>query len=124
MRRLHALAAVLLLGLLPAAVLAADRVPRPHVEVDRNTTCVLPAEQMRREHPNLLKHRRDVTVHQGVRGGGNALTACIDCHAGRSGTVTGHKDAFCESCHAYAAVKLDCFDCHQPRRESKVASRR
>ncbi len=122
MRLLRALAALAVL--LPAAVPAADRVPRPHVEVDRSTTCVLPAAQMRREHPDLLKHRRDVTVHQGVRGGGNALTACVDCHAGKTGTVIGHKDAFCESCHAYAAVKLDCFECHQGRRDAKVASQR
>jgi hypothetical protein len=25
------------------------------------------------------------------------------------------KDGFCQECHAYAAVKLDCWDCHQPK---------
>lgn len=121
MRLVHA--AVAALVLLPAALAAADRVPRPRVEVDKSTTCVLPAAEMRREHPNLLKHRRDRTVHEGVRGGGNALAACIDCHAGKAGgDVAGGPDAFCQSCHTYAAVKLDCFECHQSRRERKVAT--
>jgi hypothetical protein len=107
MRFVHAFAALLVLmpGLLPALLPGS-------------------AAEMRREHPNLLKHRRDRTVREGVRGGDNALTACIDCHAGKAGgDVIGGPDAFCQSCHSYAAVKLDCFECHQSKREPEVATR-
>jgi hypothetical protein len=40
--------------------------------------------------------------------------------------VTGGKlsgqTGFCEGCHSYAAVKLDCFDCHQPKAGYKAAA--
>jgi hypothetical protein len=26
---------------------------------------------------------------------------------------------FCQGCHSYAAVTLDCFECHQPRAKAK-----
>jgi [DsrC]-trisulfide reductase subunit J len=116
---LVALAAVLL----PLAGAAAGRVPEPRFDVDNSTTCVAPRDEIRRVHPDLLKHRRDQTVHEGVRGGKASLEACIDCHAGRSSaaSVTGRSDAFCQACHAYAGVQLDCFECHQPRRGSAVS---
>lgn len=101
---------------------AAADVPQPHFEVDKSTQCVAPPAEMRRTHMDLLKHRRDRTVHEGVRGGKTGLEACIDCHAGRTGAVVGRPDAFCQACHAYAAVKLDCFECHQPRRGATVSA--
>jgi len=106
-----------LAGALSLAALAAGRVPQPAYEVDRSTTCVAPPAEMRRTHMDLLKHRRDRTVHEGVRGGKTSLETCIDCHATRTGgSVTGRPDAFCQGCHAYAGVRLDCFECHQPQR--------
>lgn len=102
---------------LSLAAAAAGRVPEPVLEVDKRTTCVAPPAEIRRTHMDLLKHGRDQTVHAGVRGGKSSLEACIDCHAGKTGgSVTGRPDAFCEACHAYAGVRLDCFECHQPQR--------
>jgi hypothetical protein len=104
---------------------AADGVPRPEVSIAKPGQCIAPAAEMRRNHMELLKHRRDQTVRAGVRGGANAasLNACIDCHAGQPGAaVTGSKTAFCEGCHSYAAVKLDCWDCHQPVSGYKAAA--
>jgi hypothetical protein len=99
------------------AASAAGRVPEPQFEVDKSTTCVAPRDEIRRTHMDLLKHRRDETVRAGIRGGKTSLETCIDCHAGkRTGAVTGSPDAFCQSCHAYAGVQLDCFECHQARR--------
>jgi len=93
-----------------------SRVPRPSFTVDKSTNCVAPAEEMRRTHMEMLKHRRDRTVHQGVRGGDESLARCIECHASKtSGAATGARDAFCQSCHDYVGVKLDCFECHQGR---------
>jgi hypothetical protein len=101
----------------PPAALPAGGVPQPRFEVDRSTTCVAPPQEIRRTHMQLLKHRRDQTVRTGVRGGKTALETCIDCHAGKTtGSVIGSPDAFCQSCHAYAGVQLDCFECHQARR--------
>ena len=42
--------------------------------------CVRPTPEIRRNHMALLKHQRDVTVHQGVRKTTDALAGCIDCH--------------------------------------------
>jgi len=101
-----------------AAVAHADggRVPLPKLTVDRSTTCVAPPEVMRRTHMEMLKHRRDRTVHEGVRGGDQALNRCLECHASKTtGAAIGSPDAFCQSCHDYVGVKLDCFDCHQGR---------
>ena len=107
------LAATALAG---AAQAEGSRVPQPKFSVDTSTQCVAPPEVMRRTHMDLLKHRRDRTVHQGVRGGDESLTRCIACHASKTdGAAIGAPDAFCQSCHSYVGVKLDCFECHQGR---------
>lgn len=70
-------------------------------------------DTMRREHMNLLKHQRDRTVREGVRTTQYSLTGCIECHASsKNNSVIGARDNFCESCHAYVGVRLDCFECH------------
>ncbi len=103
-------------GAAGAAGASGGRVPLPQLEVDPSTTCVAPPDVMRRTHMQMLKHRRDRTVHQGVRGGDEALTRCLECHASRTtGAAIGTRDAFCQSCHDYVGVKLDCFECHQGR---------
>jgi hypothetical protein len=98
----------------------AGRVPLPSISVDAGTKCIDTPEVMRRTHMDMLKHQRDRTVHLGERGVKVTLNACIDCHAGRgagaaAGSAVGSPQAFCESCHRYAAVQLDCFECHQPK---------
>ncbi len=111
----------MLAGVVSLVAMAAGRVPQPALEVDKTTTCVAPPAEMRRTHMDLLKHRRDRTVHAGVRGGKTSLETCIDCHAAKTGAVTGRPDAFCEACHAYAGVRLDCFECHQSQRGAKLS---
>ncbi len=96
------------------------RVPRPAILTPTGKHCIQPADVMRREHMNMLVHQRDRTVRDGVRGSPVSLESCVACHAGpgtgaAGGAVTGSPEAFCESCHQYAAVKLDCFECHQGR---------
>jgi hypothetical protein len=64
----------------------------------------------------FLEHQRDATVHGGIRGARHSLKGCIDCHAGAaSGSVAQTAGDFCVSCHRYAAVKVDCFECHSSR---------
>ncbi|MEK9719457.1 MAG: hypothetical protein VW257_00055 [Quisquiliibacterium sp.] len=103
-----------------AAEPAGGRVPHPAISVDKSTQCIDSAKVMRRTHMNMLKHQRDRTVHLGERRVRVTLNGCIDCHASKgagaaAGSVAGNEQAFCESCHRYAAVKLDCFECHQSK---------
>ena len=105
------------LGLAATTYAAAAGTPKPVLEPARGGQCVAPPEVMRREHPDMLKHQRDVTVRQGVRGaaGSNSvsLEQCVNCHASKTdNSVAANKQDFCASCHAYVGVKLDCFECH------------
>jgi hypothetical protein len=98
-----------------APVLAADssRVPKPVIEAGKGEQCVESTDFMRRNHMELLKHQRDATTHQGIRTRNHSLNGCIECHASRkNNSVVGSDQNFCQSCHSYAAVKLDCFECH------------
>jgi len=77
--------------------------------------CVEPTEYMRRNHMELIKHQRDTTVYGGIRSTKHSLAGCVTCHVGYDGDqpvpVNGDHQ-FCEACHDYAAVTLNCFDCH------------
>jgi len=91
--------------------------------------CVEPEDEMRRNHMEYILHQRDETVHQGVRTRQYALEECINCHASKddSGEYIRVEDSrhFCATCHTYAAVKIDCFQCHSdvPVRASSLQSR-
>ena len=113
-RRLTAaLACALLAGSVWAQATGASRVPRPVIEPARGEACVTDPDFMRRNHKQLLKHQRDETVHLGVRDARASLKGSIECHASaRSGSVAQAPGDFCVSCHSFAAVKLDCFECH------------
>lgn len=94
------------------------RTPKPVIEPARGGQCVADPAFMRRNHMDLLKHQRDDTVHAGDRAGKFSLQACIQCHASlQTHSVTQASTNFCVSCHSYAAVKIDCFECHaaQPK---------
>jgi len=125
----HALAAFAALAVLAAgaaahAQAAADEsaTPRPAIIVEKEGHCIEPADRIRRDHPDLLRHQRDQTVRAGVRGARVSLRTCVDCHASRSnGSVIGTSRNFCQGCHEFAAVRLDCFECHSPRPDGAPA---
>lgn len=95
----------------------------PKFKIERGEACVAPAAEMRRDHMKMLFHQRDRTLRQGVREARASLKGCVECHASqKTGSVLG-KEGFCSSCHDYAAVKLDCFECHTPLRQKKLAGR-
>ncbi len=81
--------------------------------------CVEPTEVMRREHMNYLFDQRDKTVISGIRTKKYSLTGCIDCHAqpAADGKIVRAEEPeyFCTACHLYAAVKIDCFECHSDK---------
>jgi len=90
------------------------RTPKPTIVIESQQHCIASPETMRREHPDMLRHQRVRTVRLGERGTQVSLNACIGCHADRkTGSVIGSDHAFCQGCHRYAAVHIDCFDCHQ-----------
>lgn len=114
--------ALMSIGLVRADDRQARRVALPTIKIEEaGKTCVAPVEEMRRSHMTMLFQQRDRTLRQGVRESRFSLKGCVDCHAGRdSGSVLG-KDGFCSSCHSYASVKIDCFECHTPLRQKKLA---
>ena len=92
----------------------------------RGDKCVADTAWIRRNHMTALSHQRDSTVHDGIRTSRFSLKECIDCHAvkgadGKPVTVASEKH-FCRTCHAYAAVQIDCFECHASRPEAKAAT--
>lgn len=92
---------------------AAAQVQPPVIEKARGGPCVEEPTLMRRIHMDLLRHQRDATVHGGIRGARHSLKQCIACHASTTtGSVAAAPTDFCVSCHNYAAVRIDCFECH------------
>ncbi len=98
----------------------------PHPPKARGEHCVADTGYMRRYHMIMLKHERDETVHEGVRGGKFSIKECVDCHAvkGADGQPVSYENPqhFCRSCHDYAAVSIDCFECHASRPGEKSKS--
>jgi len=114
-------AALALAGVADAGEKLAGRVAVPAVKIEKGEACVAPTAEMRRDHMKMLLHQRDRTLRQGIRESRFSLKNCVDCHASReTGSVLG-KDGFCSSCHAYASVSIDCFECHTPVRQDRVA---
>lgn len=117
-----ALTAVVAVSPAPTFAGEGGRTPQPVIEIANPGKCVAPVEEMRRNHMEMLKHQRDRTLRQGIRGEPTSLNACIECHASKTtGSVLGGKENFCQSCHSYVAVKLDCFECHQAKAKFKAA---
>lgn len=100
----------------------AGRVPLPVHAITQGEKCVEPTEEMRRNHMEKILHQRDETMHRGIRTTQHSLKNCVDCHADpKTNSVLG-KDGFCESCHRYASVSIDCFSCHSAEREAQAAA--
>ena len=109
-------AALLLATCLAAPTLHAGEVPKPFIEPARGGKCIAPPAVMRREHMVMLKHQRELTVREGMRGAKIDLRACVACHASRaSDSVIARPQDFCASCHRYVGVKLTCFECHSDK---------
>ena len=120
----------LLLGLMlmvswAATAFAADLPDPPKAKA--GTTCIEASAVMRREHPDMLRHQRDQTLRLGIRGSKASLKDCVACHATTAADGTpvpvNAPGQFCQSCHAYAAVKPDCFECHATTPPIKEAAR-
>jgi hypothetical protein len=118
----HGLALLLLaVGTLVSAAPPLPAVPAVP-KAKPGTQCVEDPADMRRHHMDYLKHQRDATVHGGIRGAKHSLKDCVACHATTaSGSVAAAPGDFCVACHQYAAVKIDCFECHTGKPATAVA---
>jgi hypothetical protein len=105
-----------------AAVSVEAGVPMPEITAGKGDACVRDTAFMRSDHMTLLLHQRDETVQAGSRSADESLKQCISCHAvaDQHGKIVSIEDPehFCRACHDYAAVKIDCFECHASRPEA------
>ena len=98
-------------------------VPVPQFKITKGDKCVEPTDVMREQHMEFILHQRDETVHRGIRTSKYSLQNCVSCHADPvTKRVTG-KEGFCESCHTYAAVSIDCFSCHTDKATDQKSAR-
>ncbi len=89
--------------------------PRPKLEMPAGQTrCVEDKAYMTGSHMDLLNGWRDAVVREGKKthvsrayGTSHEMSltrTCLGCHADRA--------AFCDRCHAYAGVRVFCWNCH------------
>ena len=97
--------------------------PKVTISKAQGDECVRPKDEIRKIHPDLLKHDRIDTMRHGVRTMADGKTAlegslkgCINCHAIKENNKyvrIDNEKHFCSSCHIYAGVSFDCFQCHR-----------
>ena len=99
-------------------------IPAPKQKYNEETLCVEPVEVMRKQHFEFVLEHRDKTVIDGIRTKKHSLNECINCHitANAQGEFARYSDEthFCASCHQFAAVNIDCFQCHADRPEEAI----
>ena len=92
-------------------------IPKAQRRYSDTQGCVEPTEEMRKNHMEYILDQRDATVHEGIRTRQYSLEECINCHvsdAPDAPRVDSEKH-FCNSCHTFASVSIDCFQCHADR---------
>lgn len=104
---------------------AGKRINLPAHDTPKGKQCDEPPGIMRKKHMDLIVHKRDKTLREGVRTTKYSLKNCVACHADpKTGSVLIKADGtkgFCAACHSYTAVKIDCFSCHNDKaNQSKV----
>ncbi len=91
----------------------------PAVPPAKGAHCVRPVAWMIKNHMKLLMQLRYEAVHEGIRHRQESLPGCMNCHVsrlpdGKYPSVTSRK-FFCNACHEYVGVRIDCFSCHTNR---------
>jgi len=112
------------LSLLSTSALADSPFPTVHEPTEDGEKCIHPEDEMRRNHMNYILHERDETMHEGIRNEPESLANCIDCHVkpddkGEIANIES-KEHFCNGCHQYASVQIDCFQCHADRPQKYI----
>ncbi len=116
-------AILVILSALSFSALAAG----PEIPQGKGEHCVEPVDVMRRDHYEFILHQRDETVHKGIRSSKYSLVECINCHVlpDEDKQFVSHEspEHFCSSCHTFASVKIDCFECHSDKPVSSEADK-
>jgi hypothetical protein len=92
-------------------------IPKAQRRYSDEQGCVEPTGEMRANHMKYILDQRDATMHEGIRTRQYSLVECINCHvsdAPDAPRIDSEKH-FCNSCHTYAGVSIDCFQCHADR---------
>ena len=127
--RRFAATALVLAAVLSAGGAAAEGSLVPVPAKGRGEACVEPTEVMRRNHMEFILHQRNETVHRGIRTSRHSFVGCIDCHAVKRADEQlarfDDPEHFCTRCHSFAAVRIDCFECHadRPANQAPAAER-
>lgn len=112
------------LTLLSTSAIAETPFPTIHEPSDESKKCIHPEDEMRRNHMNYILHERDETMYEGIRNEPASLANCIDCHVepNAQGEIAGidSNEHFCNACHQYASVQIDCFQCHADRPQKYI----
>jgi predicted CXXCH cytochrome family protein len=112
---------VSLLLFLFVSVAWATEADTPKLDIGKGGQCVRDPQWMRKNHMLLILHQRDETVRKGNRIAKDGLENCVQCHASQvDNSVTARNDSFCVGCHRYAAVSIDCFECHSSKRKTAL----
>ena len=101
-------------------------IPKAQRRFSEEQACVEPIADMRTNHMEYILDQRDATVHEGIRTKQHSLVECINCHVSDAPDAPRYESEkhFCNSCHTFAAVSIDCFQCHADRPvKSKFQSR-
>jgi hypothetical protein len=115
---------ILVLGMMLGVVTpgqAADSllpdIPEAQARFSEAQGCVEPTDDMRVNHMEYILHKRDKTMYEGIRTSQHSLVECINCHVSDAPDAprVSSEEHFCNSCHTYTAVKIDCFQCHADR---------
>jgi nitrate reductase cytochrome c-type subunit len=99
--------------------------PMPDIPKGKGEKCVEDTSLMRSSHMEMILHQRDETVHKGIRTKKHSLKECISCHAvydssTQQAVSIASPKHFCRVCHDYAAVSIDCFECHASKPRAKA----
>ena len=100
----------------------ASEVPSPSLDTPvinslDSSSCVEDVEFMRAQHMSMLNEWRTDAVRSGITEYTNSRgqifevsleNGCLNCHSNRV--------EFCDTCHTYAAVDPDCWNCHDAER--------
>ena len=101
-------------------------IPKAQRRYSDTQGCVEPTDEMRARHMEYILDQRDATMHEGIRTKQYSLVECINCHVSDAPDAPRYDSEkhFCNSCHTYASVSIDCFQCHADRPvKSKFQSR-
>lgn len=126
MNRIEIIRTLVLTLLLGFSTIVASGIPVPDIPKGKGDSCVEPTDDMRKNHMKYILHQRDETMRKGIRTKTHSLKECINCHVvnDENNMPVVYKDErhFCNSCHEYASVQIDCFSCHTSVPDAKRSS--